>query len=431
MGERTANVTQIALEQRQAEEQILAHSALLGERAVAWARLAFIALVGAATQLGAIISGERTGSPSEAPLRGVVVGLYLGFTLGTLWATYRDREGRPRRAFYAPFAFTAVDYGFLLANVWIDTHLVGLAPVPHVAAASAALFVCFSLARYSVWHIAASVVGAIVTVTLTAHVQGWLSVPWGAFVAACFVALGVLIAFTNQRIKKMFIDVRRHENLSRFLPRQVVDRVLKSAGAALEPVEREVTILFSDIRDFTSLSERKPPEQVLRFLDDYFGHMAQIVKGHEGMLNKFLGDGLMAVWGVPEPQPDHAERALKAAIDMKKKLAELNAERQRAGLLPIRIGIGVHSGVVAAGMLGGADQREYTVIGDAVNLASRIEGLTKSVGADILASERAFQLGGGRLHGERVGEEKVKGRASGVVVYAVREGPEARPTVTG
>jgi adenylate cyclase len=123
---------------------------------------------------------------------------------------------------------------------------------------------------------------------------------------------------------------------------------------------------------------------------------------------------------VPDLQDDHAERALKAAVDMRRKMVELNAARAQAGIANFRIGIGVHTGVVAAGMLGGIDQREYTVIGDAVNLASRIEGLTKLLGTDILASETAWAQGGKRFTGERVGEEHVKGRDAAVVIYAVR-----------
>jgi adenylate cyclase len=146
----------------------------------------------------------------------------------------------------------------------------------------------------------------------------------------------------------------------------------------------------------------------------------QIVQGHEGMVNKFLGDGLLAVWGVPDNQEDHAERALKAALHMREKLVELNAQRTQAGIAPFKIGIGLHTGVVAAGMLGGTTQSEYTVIGDAVNLASRIESLTKEVGVDVLASETTWMQGGRKFRGDRVGAEHVKGRDAAVVVYAVR-----------
>jgi adenylate cyclase len=147
--------------------------------------------------------------------------------------------------------------------------------------------------------------------------------------------------------------------------------------------------------------------------------MSQIVKGHEGIVNKFLGDGMLAFWGVPEPKADHARAALRASLDMRKELEELNAFRDRNGRPAVRIGIGIHTGVVAAGMIGGADQHEYTIIGDAVNVASRIEGLTKQLGADILVSERAWQHAGEGFVGERKAEERVKGREEAVVVYAL------------
>jgi adenylate cyclase len=222
----------------------------------------------------------------------------------------------------------------------------------------------------------------------------------------------------------MFVDVRRRDHLARLLPRQVADRVLAMGGGALAPVSREVTILFSDIRDFTSLSQRMDPARVLEILDGYFARMAEIVKGRGGMVNKFIGDGLLAVWGVPDAQPDHAALAIEAALDMRRAVAELNAARPE-WQPELRIGIGIHTGTVAAGMLGGADQHEYTVIGDAVNLASRVEGLTKKVGTDLLVSEPAWRRVAGRFAGERVGEEAVKGRDEPVVVYRVERRVQA------
>jgi adenylate cyclase len=206
----------------------------------------------------------------------------------------------------------------------------------------------------------------------------------------------------------------------------VVDRVVKEGEVSLQPVQREVTILFSDIRDFTTLSETLPPQVVLRLLDDYFGHMTHIVLERQGMVNKFLGDGMMACWGVPDHTHDHAEQAMRAALDMRAKLVEINASREQRGEPPLRIGIGLHTGVVAAGMLGGTQQHEYTIIGDAVNVASRVEGLTKLVGADILVSENTWKRGGERFQCERVGEERVKGRQEAVVLYALK-GREVAP----
>jgi adenylate cyclase len=137
----------------------------------------------------------------------------------------------------------------------------------------------------------------------------------------------------------------------------------------------------------------------------------------EGMVNKFLGDGMLACWGVPTPGGTHAADAMRAALAMRRRLEEFNATR--APEPPLRMGVGLHTGVVAAGMLGGSEQSEYTVIGDAVNLASRIEGLTKALGVDILVSESTWQQGQGLFAGRRLSEEKVKGRAEAVVVFSL------------
>jgi adenylate cyclase len=254
-------------------------------------------------------------------------------------------------------------------------------------------------------------------------------VAWGriSFVVGCYIALGMLIGWANGQVSGMFLGLRRRDNLSRFLPRQVVERVLKQGDEALVPVQREVTVLFSDIRDFTSLSETLPPQAVLRLLDDYFGHMTQVVMAREGMVNKFLGDGMLACWGVPDHTEDHAEQAMRAALDMRTKLEELNAWRERHGEPRLRIGIGLHTGVVAAGMLGGAQQHEYTIIGDAVNVAARVEGLTKVLGVDILVSESTWKRGGARFQAERMGEEQVKGRKEPVVLYSLK-GRETAPS---
>jgi len=249
---------------------------------------------------------------------------------------------------------------------------------------------------------------------------GEFSVSKVSFVLGCYIALGLLIGWANTAVSSMFLGLRRRDNLSRFLPRQVVERVLQTGDGTLEPVQREVTILFSDIRDFTALSESLPPRAVLGLLDDYFGHMGQIVMGHGGIVNKFLGDGMLACWGVPDGDANHAVHAMQAALDMRKKLEELNAWRAQRGEPALRIGIGLHTGVVAAGMLGGAEQHEYTVIGDAVNLASRVEGLTKALGVDILVSESTWRAGEGRFQGARMSEERVKGRKEAVVVYSLK-----------
>jgi adenylate cyclase len=373
-------------------------------------------LFGVSTSLIPRLTGEAL---PDVFWRKALVGFYLTFSIVTVIATQRVKKGNPKLALWLVGSYIFVDAGFIFANGMIDASL-GVPTRPEIVTASFGVLIAFSVARVRLAHVVLSTLTSVLGVVGVAWAQGWIHPIWTPFACSSLLALGLLIGFTNRRLGAMFADIRRRENLSRFLPRQVVERVLASGGAPLLPVQREVTILFSDIRSFTSMSETLEPGDVLRFLDEYFGHMGQIVRGHEGMLNKFLGDGMLAVWGVPDQQTDHAERAIRAALDMRKKLVEFNAHRVREGQSEIRIGIGIHTGVVAAGMLGGADQREYTVIGDAVNLASRIEGLTKNAGTDLLVSESTWAQAGAKFVGVRVGEEKVKGREQPVVLFSVQ-----------
>ena len=177
--------------------------------------------------------------------------------------------------------------------------------------------------------------------------------------------------------------------------------------------------MCSDIVVKPRMSEGLEPREVLAMLDDYFGRMSQIVKGHDGVVGKFLGDGLLAFWGVPDELDDHAVLAVRAARDMRKALRELNQHRDKQGLPPLKIGIGIHTGPVAAGMLGGTLQSEYTIIGDAVNVASRVEGLTKEFGVDVLVSETTWNRLREPRRGERVGTSEIRGRKEAVVLYSI------------
>jgi adenylate cyclase len=396
------------------QEQVLAESALRGERVVAWVRLALMMLVVLSQAVIARMSHEL--SPRDPPRMGAVL-LYTVYTL-FLVAFLRREKPDPSKALWRPVVSMLADFGFFGFMSWRAIATTGTFS-PQMLAASCAVVLAFSVARYSWLHVALSTVMASVTFAWVNWAMGEFSFSKVSFVLGCYIALGLLLGWANTAVSSMFLGLRRRDNLSRFLPRQVVERVLQTGDGTLEPVQREVTILFSDIRDFTALSESLPPRAVLALLDDYFGHMGQIVMGHGGIVNKFLGDGMLACWGVPDGDPHHARNAMQAALDMRTKLVELNAWREQRGEPPLRIGIGLHTGVVAAGMLGGSEQHEYTIIGDAVNLASRVEGLTKALGVDILVSESTWKEGGGRFLGERISEERVKGRREGVVVYSL------------
>ncbi len=409
------SVTRVArMEQRRNEEMVLSESAIMGERRVSWVRLIMVAMFGITS---AVISPFLGYSPAHSPGRLAVVGAYVAFTIGAI-VRLRTVVPNPRKSFVIPLVITVIDFGFLTTMGILD-HLERGRVRPEMGAVAFALVLCFAVARYSWIHVAWSAFLACACYAAIGAATGQSDGVATPFVLAGFVALGVLIGATNRAVRSMFTGLRRRDNLSRFLPRAIAERVLAGGSEALAPIQREVTVLFSDIRDFTALSEALAPRQVLEFLDEYFGTMSQIVKGHDGVVNKFLGDGMLAFWGVPDRSPDHAREAVRAALDMRLALVELNQDRERRGLAAVRVGIGVHTGPVAAGMLGGADQHEYTVIGDAVNVASRIEGLTKGLGVDILVSESTWALLDGKFPGARLSEEVIRGRKGAVVVYSL------------
>lgn len=159
---------------------------------------------------------------------------------------------------------------------------------------------------------------------------------------------------------------------SRFFPPTTLKKLQRSRGASLETIETEVTVLFSDISGFTALSSTLEPRQVVDLLNDYFPVMADIVFRHEGTLEKYIGDALMAVWGAPFSHPDDADRAVRAAVEMQQALAGLNARWRAQGRPELRIHVGLNTGRVAAGNIGSEHFLQYATIGDATNVASRV-----------------------------------------------------------
>jgi class 3 adenylate cyclase len=178
-----------------------------------------------------------------------------------------------------------------------------------------------------------------------------------------------------------------------------VSRAILEGRVTLQGEALQVSILFCDIRDFTGFSAARSPREVVSRLNRFFGRMTGAIRGQGGTVNKFLGDGFLAVFGAPVNQADHARRAVEAALQMERELAALNEELASLGEPPMEIGIGIDSGEVIAGNVGSSDRLEYTVIGDPVNRSSRIEQLNKSLATRILISERTYNeagINGGR-----------------------------------
>ncbi|MCP3100725.1 GAF domain-containing protein [Myxococcus sp. K15C18031901] len=175
----------------------------------------------------------------------------------------------------------------------------------------------------------------------------------------------------------------------RFFPAPVIQRLETARGASLERLEADVTVLFSDISGFTALSSALHPSQVMDLLNEYFPVMAEIVFRHEGTLEKYIGDALMAVWGAPFPQPDDADRALRAAVEMQHAQARLNERWGAEGKPQVQIHIGLNTGRVVAGNIGSEHYLQYATIGDATNVASRI--CSAAAGGEIYLSESTAQ----------------------------------------
>jgi len=208
------------------------------------------------------------------------------------------------------------------------------------------------------------------------------------------------------------------ETFGKYVTPEIRDQIL--AGRVRGEGELvEATILFADLRDFTPWVETTAPRQVVRDLNEYFAEMDAAIRAHRGLVLQFIGDEIEAVFGAPIAFPDHATRAVHAALEMRRRLEAWNARREATGLPALRHGIGVHSGTVLAGNIGGAERLSYALVGDPVNLASRIQGLTKDLKAAILISEATRLRLDGSVAVEELPAVRVKGRSEEVTVYKV------------
>jgi len=216
-------------------------------------------------------------------------------------------------------------------------------------------------------------------------------------------------AMENERIRAMF---------SRYVSQQVADKLLGS-GYTIQNERRTVSVLFCDIRSFTKMSEHLSPDEVISFLNEYLARMIDAIFEHGGTLDKFIGDAIMAVFGAPLSSGHDAENAVRAALRMRERLEELNRERTATGRAAIQTGIGIHTGEVVAGNVGSDLRMEYTVIGHAVNLASRIEKLTKTHSTDILVSDETLRAAGTAFEVREVQATPVPGVGKPVQTFHV------------
>jgi adenylate cyclase len=222
-----------------------------------------------------------------------------------------------------------------------------------------------------------------------------------------------------------FVEGREKRKVKRLFGRYVSRDVFAQLMAHPETAElggkrRDMTVLFSDIRGFTSVTERGDPEQIVTQLNEYFSKMVEVVFRHQGTVDKFVGDMIMALFGAPLDDPNHAEHAVQAAIDMVRELGDLNRRWTAEGLAPIDIGIGINSGDMIAGNIGSSSIMSYTVIGDNVNLGSRLESLNKEYKTRIIMSNATRTRLTGDYDTRPLGDVIVKGKSTAVEIYEIK-----------
>ena len=215
-------------------------------------------------------------------------------------------------------------------------------------------------------------------------------------------------------------DKRVRATMARYMTAEVAEQVLAEGESVLGGRSQLATILFSDIKGFTTITEQLGPQETVSLLNEYFSEMVEIVFEHNGILDKYIGDAVMAVFGTPFTAPDDADNAVQVAIRMREVLATLNHRRRQAGQPEFEIRIGINSGDVVAGNIGSARRMDYTVIGDGVNIAARLESANKQLGTQILISGSTRELLRADYRLRELDLIRVKGRLAPVPVFEVR-----------
>lgn len=241
-------------------------------------------------------------------------------------------------------------------------------------------------------------------------------------VARDFVKSHDEVGFLASAFDEMTVGLKEREKIknlfNKFHGTTVTEELLKNE-IKLGGKKKEVTVFFSDIRGFTDFSEGHSPEEIVSMLNEYFEVMVHVINKNGGVVDKYIGDAIMAIWGVPHKSDDDVIHAVTACLQMRLALNELNQSRIERHLTPIKIGMGLHTGEAISGQIGSSERMEFTVIGDTVNTASRIEGSTKSFGTDLLISKEVTEKLDGSFIIEKAGEAKVQGKTENLILFKV------------
>jgi len=276
---------------------------------------------------------------------------------------------------------------------------------------------CASSARNG-WQSAAAAVG-LLPLPLLAGLAAWqagIVLPVAGATAGIGIALlgGAVVNFVLEGRQKMFIKGA----FKHYLSAEVIEQIMRDPDSLkLGGERRELTIFFSDLQGFSTISERLGPEDLTKLLNDYLSDMTDIILEEGGTLDKYEGDAIIAFWNAPLHQPDHATRAVRAAVRCQLKLAERRAEFERRTGAVLKMRIGLNTGAVVVGNMGSSNRFDYTVLGDAANLASRLEGANKALGTYLMIAEATWSQTAGTFPGRELGHLRVVGRKTPVRVY--------------
>ncbi|MHA2022169.1 MAG: CHASE2 domain-containing protein [Candidatus Thorarchaeota archaeon] len=285
------------------------------------------------------------------------------------------------------------------------------------------------------------VVLAIITALLFFYMPLWLSIlllvaviilylffaifmfNQGIIVNLIYVPLTLIVSYLTTTIYHYISEKKQRRQVlgafEKYVSKDVISHIMANPGKLkLGGERREITVFFSDIRGFTTISEALGPEKLVALLNEYLTEMTNIILDHNGVVDKYMGDAIMAFWGAPLDQPKHAERAAQASLAMDKRLKELQKKWEKDGVPPLEIGIGLNSGFAVVGNMGAEDRFDYTAMGDTVNLGARLESINKQYGTRMLISEHTNKkLSGKHFMTRLIDKVTVKGKTEPVTIY--------------